>query len=54
MQPDKERANFCDWFSLNDKNRPGDGQYKEREKAESARAAFDNLFGKEENLPAPD
>jgi hypothetical protein len=44
-QNDKERANFCDWFSLNEKFRSQSaGQSKEREKAESSRAAFDNLF----------
>jgi len=44
-QPDKERANFCDWFSIDQKFRSkSDGQSKEREKAEASRAAFDNLF----------
>jgi hypothetical protein len=44
-QADKERANFCDWFSLNEKFRSKSaGQSKEREKAESSKAAFDNLF----------
>ena len=44
-QPDKERANFCDWFALDEKYRSKtEGQSKEREKAESAKAAFDNLF----------
>jgi hypothetical protein len=47
-QPDKERSNFCDWFSLDEKLKSqGTGQSaaaKEREKAEAARTAFDNLF----------
>jgi len=48
-QADKERANFCDWFSLDEKFRSGGaGQSKEREKAAGAsagaRAAFDDLF----------
>jgi hypothetical protein len=44
-QQDRERANFCDWFSLNEKFRAQSaGQKKELEKAESSRAAFDNLF----------
>jgi len=42
---DKERANFCDWFSLDPKFRgQSGGQAKERGKAASARSAFDNLF----------
>jgi hypothetical protein len=42
---DKERANFCDWFSLNPKYRSETaGHKKEMEKAKSAKAAFDNLF----------
>ncbi|MDR1836526.1 MAG: hypothetical protein LBQ89_02600 [Treponema sp.] len=45
IQPDKERANFCDWFSLDEKLRSQHaGQSKERENASSARTAFDNLF----------
>jgi len=44
-QMDKERGNFCDWFSLDAKFRSAsEGQTKEREKAASSRAAFDNLF----------
>jgi len=44
-QPDKERANFCDWFSLNEKFRSKSaGQSKESEKAAASKAAFDNLF----------
>ncbi|MDR0731671.1 MAG: hypothetical protein LBF63_08380 [Treponema sp.] len=42
---DRERANFCDWFSLDPKRRsPGAGQRKEQDGAQ-ARAAFDRLFG---------
>ncbi|MCL1992559.1 MAG: hypothetical protein FWG66_06410 [Spirochaetes bacterium] len=43
--PDKERANFCDWFSLEKKQR---GKNGEREtaasKAADAKTAFDDLF----------
>jgi hypothetical protein len=42
---DKERANFCDWFSLDAKFRAQSaGQEAERQKAGSSRTAFDNLF----------
>jgi len=42
---DKERANFCDWFSLDSKYRAETtGHKKEMDKAKSAKAAFDNLF----------
>jgi hypothetical protein len=41
-QGDKERANFCDWFSLDSKYRAETA--KEMDKAKSAKAAFDNLF----------
>ena len=43
MVADKERANFCDWFSLDLKFRektPGNDQGER----DSARKAFDNLF----------
>ncbi|MCL2765050.1 MAG: hypothetical protein FWD40_07220 [Treponema sp.] len=40
MQPDKERANFCDWFSLAQSQE----QSKEKEKADAAKEAFNNLF----------
>jgi len=48
-QSDKERANFCDWFSLDEKYKNQStelksGQQKEKEKAVASRAAFDNLF----------
>jgi hypothetical protein len=42
---DKERANFCDWFSLNPKYRGETaGQKKDMDKAGAARAALENLF----------
>jgi hypothetical protein len=42
---DKERANFCDWFSLDPKFRAETpGQKKEAGKAETAKTAFNNLF----------
>jgi len=44
-QADKERANFCDWFSLDKKSKPDTaGQSPEKTKADSAKAAFNNLF----------
>ena len=44
-QADRERANFCDWFSLDPKFRSqSEGNKSEREKAAASRAAFDNLF----------
>ena len=39
---DKERANFCDWFSAADDSRVVSGS---QEKAQNARSAFDKLFG---------
>jgi hypothetical protein len=42
---DKERGNFCDWFSLNQKYRSETaGQKKEVDNAAAAKTAFDNLF----------
>ncbi|MDR0596914.1 MAG: hypothetical protein LBG14_00185 [Treponema sp.] len=42
---DKERANFCDWFSLNARFRKeSSGEKGARDGAASARAAFDDLF----------
>jgi hypothetical protein len=42
---DKERANFCDWFSLNLMYRGGTaGQKNDMDKAKAAKTAFDNLF----------
>jgi len=40
---DKERANFCDWFSLDPKYR-GKTAGQKNEKATEAKTAFDNLF----------
>jgi hypothetical protein len=39
---DKDRSNFCDWFSPNTKKRDGQGG---AEKDKSAKKAFDDLFG---------
>ncbi|GHV81493.1 hypothetical protein AGMMS49991_00510 [Spirochaetia bacterium] len=45
MVADKERGNFCDWFSLNPKFREATaGEGKARGEAASARSAFDTLF----------
>jgi len=42
---DKERGNFCDWFSLDQKFRSqGTGQLKQQNSAACARSAFDDLF----------
>ena len=42
---DKERANFCDWFSLDPKFQGETaGRKQEMEQAKAARTAFDNLF----------
>jgi hypothetical protein len=42
---DKERGNFCDWFSLNPAFRSQtSGEQKARSKEADAKAAFDNLF----------
>ncbi|MDR0322447.1 MAG: hypothetical protein LBI28_13185 [Treponema sp.] len=44
-QSDKERGNFCDWFSLDEKYRAkSDGQQADRGKASASKTAFDNLF----------
>jgi len=44
-QADKERGNFCDWFSLDAKFRSKTpGQSKEIDKAADSRAALENLF----------
>jgi len=43
--PDRDRANFCDWFSLNQKYRTAsEGKSAVQEKAAAAKSAFDNLF----------
>jgi predicted amidophosphoribosyltransferase len=42
---DPERANFCDWFSLNPRfTKVTDGVKKSIDTAASARSAFDDLF----------
>jgi hypothetical protein len=42
---DKERGNFCDWFSLDPKYRQKTaGEGKSGDTASSAREAFDSLF----------
>jgi hypothetical protein len=42
---ERDRANFCDWFSLDSKYRgPTGGREREREAASSARSAFGDLF----------
>lgn len=44
-QAEKERANFCDWFSLDAKYRTQtQGETKHKEKADESRNAFNNLF----------
>ncbi|GHT82147.1 hypothetical protein FACS1894137_00510 [Spirochaetia bacterium] len=42
---EKDRGNFCDWFSLNSRFREESaGEKSARDKAVSAKSAFDNLF----------
>jgi hypothetical protein len=42
---DRERGNFCDWFSLNPRFREATaGEKAAKEKAATAKTAFDNLF----------
>jgi hypothetical protein len=42
---DKERANFCDWFSLNPRFRSATGGEQKAQGAQAdARSAFDGLF----------
>jgi hypothetical protein len=42
---DKERANFCDWFSLNPRFRSATGgEQKARIARAGARSVFDDLF----------
>ena len=44
-QADPERANFCDWFSLNPVFRGStSGDKKSQNTAASAKSAFDDLF----------
>ena len=40
---DKERANFCDWFSLDPRFRQARAK-RQNEDAGGARSAFENLF----------
>jgi hypothetical protein len=43
---DKERGNFCDWFSLDAKYRAQTAEEgKAKDAAAEARTAFDKLFG---------
>lgn len=43
--PETDRANFCDWFSLNQKFRESSGgDKKSLDAAVSAKSAFDDLF----------
>jgi len=42
--PEQDRANFCDWFSLNGKFRAATAGDKSKDTAASAKSAFDNLF----------
>jgi hypothetical protein len=45
VQADKERGNFCDWFSLNPRFRSVTaGEQKSREERSDAKAVFDGLF----------
>ena len=42
---DKERANFCDWFSVDEKYRTkSQGETDDKKKADAGKAAFNNLF----------
>ena len=42
---DPERANFCDWFSLNPRFREAtEGMKKSKDAAASAKSAFNDLF----------
>jgi hypothetical protein len=44
---ESDRANFCDWFSLNPLFRNvSTGEKKSKNEATSARSAFDDLFNK--------
>jgi hypothetical protein len=45
MTADKERGNFCGWFSLDPRLRmPSAGEKKAQSAAVKARSAFDDLF----------
>lgn len=42
---EKDRANFCDWFSLDPKYREATaGQRGDRDKVQAAKTAFEDLF----------
>jgi len=42
---DRDKSNFCDWFSLNSKFRKAsEGEKKSRDAAASAKSAFEGLF----------
>jgi hypothetical protein len=42
---DKERGNFCDWFSLDPRFRSGtEGEQKDRKTREKSVAGFNKLF----------
>ena len=43
-QSDKERATFCDWFSLDEKFRKGNVSQNSFEKKSSSKDAWDKLF----------
>jgi len=44
--PEKDRANFCDWFSLNPAFRKeSTGESSARKASSAARSSFDSLFG---------
>ena len=43
--PEPDRANFCDWFSLNPRFKQAtEGEKKSLNAAASAKSAFDDLF----------
>lgn len=45
--PDKEKRNFCEWFSPDPRYRTaGAGRPEARSAADSAKSAFDSLFGR--------
>jgi hypothetical protein len=41
---DKERGNFCDWFSLDKRFRAASGGSAEAGRSAAAKSAFDGLF----------
>jgi hypothetical protein len=45
--PDKEKRNFCEWFSPDLRyGKAGTGRPEARSAADSAKSAFDSLFGR--------